>query len=467
MIINIMREHTIIRRHFLFIIAIFFIFIGTLQLSADERDENIDVFLVLDKSLSMEEEIGAVKEYVADSIIDELLIPGDHLIVISFYGKAESLLTIKVTEDKSGILKKISEIQADGRFTDIGNALDTLKNSVAERRTEGRREYLLLITDGIQEAPQTSKYYSPDGTFNHEFLENTKEIVMQGWKIHVLGIGADTAAEEIAEELSGTFSEVPENPTVQDFENQTEEFLGVVEIQAPVALAPIGKDGKTKVRFSVLSSGYSMERTVAIKGIRLTIEGGEINEILDSSYAFSILPEEEKKIDIPVVLDISPDPGSYQGRVVFIFAGDTPFSPASADVSVRVKSFLQRNVWIFPVAAVVIGLLVFAFILIMKLAKGGSIKFWGEIEDGLTRKRQFKLKIGKKLYITDGVMGLTIVPAKNEETIAELTAEKGALRLTVLDDRKLKVADLPANVLGKEIFAEKRAGKKVRLSFKE
>ena len=454
-------------RHFLSIIAIFLIIIGTLQLSADERDENIDVYLVLDKSLSMEEEIGAVKEYVADSIIDELLIPGDNLIVISFYGKAESLLTIKVTEDKSGILKKISEIQADERFTDIGNALDALRISVDKRGTEGRREYLLLITDGIQEAPQTSKYYSPDGTFNHEFLENTKEIVMQGWKIHVLGIGTDTAAEEIAEELSGTFSEVPENPTVQDLENQTKEFLGVVEVQEPIVLAPVGKDGATKVRFSVLSAGYSMERAVVIKGIRLTIDGGEINEILDNSFTFSILPEEEKKIEIPAVLDNSPEPGTYQGRIVFIFAGDTPFVPAADDVSVRIKSFLQRNVWIFPVAAVVLALLVFAFILIMKLTKGGSIKFWGEIEDGLSRKRQFKLKIGKKLFITDGVMGLTIVPAKNEETLAELTAEKGALRFTVLDERKLKVADLPANVLGKEIFAEKRAGKKVRLSFKE
>ena len=76
-------------------------------------------------------------------------------------------------------------------------------------------------------------------------------------------------------------------------------------------------------------------------------------------------------------------------------------------------------------------------------------------------------KIGKKLFIADGALGLTIVPVKNEETVADLTAEKGALTLTVLDEKKFKVTGFPANVLGHDVIAVKRSGKKVRLSFKE
>lgn len=467
MIIDIMNKHTIKKRRFLCIFFLFFLFCSLTRFYADDRDENIDVFLVLDKSLSMEEEIDSVKEYVSDAIVDELLIPGDNFIVIVFYGKAEPLLTLSVTDNKANILSKIGGIDADGRFTDIGNALDALRDSVAERGDDDRRQYLLLITDGIQEAPPDSKYYSKDGTFNHEFLENTKEIVMEGWKIHVLGIGTDTAAEEIAKELSGTFAEVPENPTAQDFKNQTREFLGIIELQDTANVAPVGKNGKSSVSFSARSSGYSNERTVIIAGVRVSAGTQTVDNGLGDQFSFAILPDEEKKVKIPLMLPLDLEPGSYSGRIVFVFAGDTPFTPAAFDVPVRIKSFIQRNIWIFPVGAAVLFALALGIFLISKAATGGSIKFWIEIEDGLTRKRQFKLKAGKKLFISDGVMGLNVVNDRNEDTVAELTAEKGAIRLTVLDEKKLKIADNPVNVLGKELTAVKRNGKKVRIAFTE
>ena len=158
---------------------------------ADTRKDNIDVIIALDKSLSMEHKVVAVKEWVNSFIIDQLLISGDYLVVVAFYGKTDVTISQSVGDDaaKKSLKRKILQIRGNGRFTDIGNVLDVVKSQIATRENDGREKYVLLLTDGIQEAPPSSKYYSKDGKFNHEFLANTKTIQQKGWKVMILGIG--------------------------------------------------------------------------------------------------------------------------------------------------------------------------------------------------------------------------------------------------------------------------------------
>ena len=209
-------------KYFSLLLAVFFILAGTFA-NADEREEPVDVIIALDKSLSMIEEIDAVKEYVRTAIIDQLLIPGDFLTVVAFFGKTQIPISafLKTNKEKDNLSATISRIEADGRFTDIGNALDVLAAELEKQSDPDRKKYLLLITDGKQEAPPESKYYSPDGSFNHEFLANTRIIQMKGWKIHVLGIGTEHAARELAEQLSGKYSEVSSEPTSEELAAKT------------------------------------------------------------------------------------------------------------------------------------------------------------------------------------------------------------------------------------------------------
>ena len=108
-------------------------------LLADERTEPIDVIIALDKSLSMVEEIDAVKKYVNAHVIEDLLIPGDFFLVVAFYG--ETIVPVSTTiggpEDKERAKEMISALAADGRFTDIGNALDVLGEQI-ERHSRPR-----------------------------------------------------------------------------------------------------------------------------------------------------------------------------------------------------------------------------------------------------------------------------------------------------------------------------------------
>ena len=187
------------------IFLFFFCFLSLLSISglfADQRAENLEIYLVLDKSLSMVEEIEAVKEYVIEQIIEKIVIKGDYFLLIPFYGSTDNSFNGYISSriELEDLHNRILNIQADGRFTDIGNALNTLRSKI-KSENKSTRKYMLLITDGKQEAPLNSPFYSPDGSFNHEFLENTKEIQKSGWKIVVLGIGTESAAKEIAKEL--------------------------------------------------------------------------------------------------------------------------------------------------------------------------------------------------------------------------------------------------------------------------
>ncbi len=330
--------------------------IGTV--SADERTENIDVFIVLDKSLSMIEEIESVKEYIIDSLLNKILISGDRLVVIAFYGETELLISevYDVTDNRNTIRNKIENIQADGRFTDIGNALDTLNTAVQEIAEEERRKFLLLLTDGKQEAPPESKYYTPDGQFNHEMLRNTKTIQKQGWKIHILGIGTQSAAEELAKELSAGYINVPDVPEdaedkeaeedklKQALEEVTEDLVGSIELISSPEVKPIPPDGSTEMLLTLKSEGFSKTQKVLIESITLEYDGKEY-PLRKEDVTLSIKPEgtEEKAISIQFPNHL--DSGDYQGRVVFTFSGSTVFYPANREIDFHVKGFFENNLF--------------------------------------------------------------------------------------------------------------------------
>ena len=115
------------------VLIAFVIFPSTAGL-ADDRDEPVDILIALDKSLSMEQEIGAVKDYVDRHIVDEILQPGDEFVVIAFYGQNEIpvALTISDESQKASIKQAINGLSADGAFTDIGFALDRLRDEVRQ-----------------------------------------------------------------------------------------------------------------------------------------------------------------------------------------------------------------------------------------------------------------------------------------------------------------------------------------------
>ncbi len=370
-----------IRPVLLILLGILFAFSLILPFSAtaDEREEPIDVIIALDKSKSMAEndKIEAVKEYVNSYIIDELLIEGDFFLVVAFYGQTEIPIstTIRSDEDKERAKAIIAQLLGDGVYTDIGNALDVLGQQVEKYAHPDRKKHLLLITDGIQEAPPESKYYSPDGSFNHAFLENTKIIQMKGWKVHILGVGVGEQARQLAEELAGTYTDLSEQPTVEELVEKTGEFLAALEVSGPVSLAPVDYRGRSRVSLSVESKGYTEERTVVISGIRLTLPDGMEKNILEDSASFTFAPDSTAEIDISVRIPAAVESGDHSGTLRFVFSGEDRFLPVVSQVDYHVNTFLENFWWWLLIALAVLILIVLLIVWLARRLKKVKYRF--------------------------------------------------------------------------------------------
>ena len=272
----------------------------------------------------MVEEISDVADYVINSFIEDFLIDDDKLVIIQFFGKAEILYEGYVdSNNKAELLKMVSDMQADGRFTDIGNALDRLKRSVAAEKNYERR-YLILLTDGKQEAPPESPYYTPDGSFNHEFLEHTKVIQRNGWKIMILGVGLDTAVEQLADELGTTHEELDFTGDLPSAKTE-DEVLGRI-MASDFTVSNYG------MTFELKSEGYRSERTVIIEQINYQTINGNY-ELIEEPLIVKVAELSANRIDLEFSNTklAAFENTDKNGSILFKFSGDTPFLPAVVD----------------------------------------------------------------------------------------------------------------------------------------
>ncbi len=441
---------------------------------ADNRTENIDLFLVIDKSLSMESKIGAVKSYIDHSVIQNMLIPGDYVCIMDFYGEAHVLLSTVVGKDKAPVVEAVNAIRADGHWTDIGNALDKLREVIDSGKYPDHRKYFMLITDGIQEAPPTSKYYSPNGSFNHAFLENTKTIQEKGWKIEILGIGTNTAAEDLAKSVSGGFAQVSNNPTPQEIAQKAGELLGVIQA-SDLNIAPVGANGNSTLSFHLQSSGYTVPRNITIDTASLSIQGMPPADIAHNQTV-TVPPNSGTDIKLPVTIR-GLSAGSHQGTLSFAFVGNDTFSPAVFTTTVtasgtagflglRVGPFVSRNVAYVGGGAVLVVLLVLlAIFLVRRSSQGSKITFNLTIEGDLKQSVRFTLRAGSDILIQDTPMGFRAIEKRIADPVARIVYAAEGLRFEVLKAARLSVPTMPKNIMGERLLARTNSGKDIVFHF--
>lgn len=337
------------------------------KLIADQRIDNIEIYLVLDKSLSMVEEIDSVKDYVIDRIINRLVIEGDYFILIPFYGKADNSFNgyIKSSSDIDRLRNTMKEINADGRFTDIGNALNTLRTNIKTNNADTRK-YMLLITDGKQEAPLNSPFYSSDGSFNHEFLENTKEIQKQGWKIVVLGIGTESDAEKVAKELSAGYTSVTKT-TTQIIDQKVDNFLGRLDLLTLNNEIKLDKNGNASIVLEIKSSGYDSFKDIKVIEIQIVSKSVLNKNILVSPFVLSIKKDNISNFSIPVTFPESEE--DYTADIIFIFEGENSFSPAVHTVTVQIKRKIPVLYFIIVFSVIVFAIIIYYLFIIIRRKK--------------------------------------------------------------------------------------------------
>jgi hypothetical protein len=444
-------------RYFIHSFIFFLFFAITANIFADERTEPIDFTIVVDKSSSMEEEIESVKEYIKSDLI-EALIPGDFFRIILFYGEAQEVYASELTLSSINQLPEIIDgLEADGRFTDIANALDLLSEKIPE--DPGRRKYLLLLTDGRQEAPPESPYYTEDGSYNHRFMENVRTTRMKGWFIHLLGIGDESAAQEIADQLGARYSQVGSSedgstPSASDIETALGDILGSYELFSEPLLRRTGKNSAVLVL--EVQSLYEQANTLEIEKISDT----ESNR----SYFTGKLPfnftqrEEIQSIEIP----LENIPEDLEGlNLSLSFGINGGFSPS--DIQAELPPFRDFTLLIILLIAVPLLALLIWGILQMTKGKGIMLSIKATIQDGGTSNKHFDLQNGDSFYVVKAATGFILSAQKRGNLMARFYNREGNLLMDVLDAKQF-LLKAKGSVLGKTLDIPKPDGSKARIS---
>lgn len=436
-------------------------------LAADTRTENIDVIVALDRSLSMEKKVDAVKNYVSTYLVDQVLQPGDHFVLVAFYGKADLLIsqTIAGDADKAALKKSIAAIRGNGRFTDIGNALDVLQEQVAPLEKNGKKKFILLLTDGIQEAPPTSKYYSKDGKFNHAFLSNTKTIQKKGWKIQILGIGTDTAAKDLARELEGTYNEITDTLSLDTLLQSTEGLLGSITVKGPLLVAPVAADGASTIGLTLAAEGYKDNPAVTIEAIAARLGGVEAPSLLAAPFQFTARASGQTRLSIPVRFPPELPPGTLPATFSFSFSAGERFTPSELSTTIRVKGWLGNHLLlVIPAAVVLAALIVVVVLLILRLARGKPVRFALLLDGETVPPGTTSLTLGRELYLNEASGAFSLVKKRNARSLASLQGKRRALGMEVLKaDRFPKLEDVPPDVRGKSFVLRRENGEKATL----
>lgn len=181
---------------------------------AESRSASVDFIVLVDTSLSMADAIADARRYAAGEIIGRYVERGDWVALLSFYGKTELVWQGDITTeaDIAAVVRSLHELKADGRFTDIGGALDAMDILLQQRGHPERPKYVVLLTDERQEAPGDSRYYSQNYVVSHPLLEYVKRVDLGSFRAITIGYGLSARVELEARTLMTTLSEPPSRP---------------------------------------------------------------------------------------------------------------------------------------------------------------------------------------------------------------------------------------------------------------
>ena len=436
-------------------------------LFADERDYPVDIIIALDKSLSMVEEIDAVKEYINTAIIDDKLQKDDYFLVVSFFGRSTITIStmIEGEEHKKVIKQYISTIGADGSYTDIGRALDAMQQEIELNTDATRQKLLLLITDGLHNPEPTSKYFTESGIVSHEYLENIDETQKDGWKIIVIGIGKESA-REIAEEFHAEYIETSDNVTAEELFEIIPE--GIINLTGDIEVTAVDISGNAVITVLYKSSLYKEAPEVVIDSIQVD-SPKYISNILSDTYSFILTAEGEGTLEIPIVI---PDfePGEYNFNITFNFSSKEKFD-ANHSLLIKVNTLWENFPWLFPLLiALGIIILIILVLVVLRAIQGKALKFRLIVEEHPLGKGkdEFTAKKGKDMYIRETLDIFGIVPKKTRKCIAKLALTGSGLRMTIIkEDRFPDFIGIPENVLGSKIIVRTEKGEDFNIRFIE
>lgn len=355
-----------------------------LALAGRERTGSLDAFVVLDESGSMKPIFERVTGFLADALVRDYLEPGDYLCLIGFSDAPRVRVSQRISsapeKDNLAAIVKGLNVVPQG-YTDMGRALERTLFELERLADPSHQQVVLILTDGLNQPPRDSAYYdpiradrgvglAPPSGFGAPFEEQVARLAAKGYRVHVVGIGAETDAQRLAEALGAGYTLLARFDAEElrrGLGRFWDETINLVAVETPGEPWRPGQRVSLTVR---LQSTCEKEREVRLGGGRierlspLTPGGPEGSgpdpAALGVSLSTTQLPVPARQevafqamVDVPRRLP----PGDYRATLAFEQVSAVRFYPPQAEIAFHVPSFWElygRRVVAALVAAAVL-----------------------------------------------------------------------------------------------------------------
>ncbi|MCL2070567.1 MAG: VWA domain-containing protein [Treponema sp.] len=178
------------------------------QTQADSDADRREVFVILDVSGSMNQQnrFTNVQDFLDTEIVDGLLREGDDFTLLTFGERVAERFsrTIRSEADRVSLKAELRGLRANEDFTDIGAAMERTAEILERPERAGTRRVILFITDGFNAPSWGSPFRGADISIDERFRNLGERISRGAWFFYVIGIGGETAAEDVARLVPGS-----------------------------------------------------------------------------------------------------------------------------------------------------------------------------------------------------------------------------------------------------------------------
>lgn len=434
-----------------------------------QRAGNIDAFIVLDESGSMKPIFQKVLGYVSEALVVGYLQPGDYFCLVGFSDVPHVRISQQVSspaekENLAAIVRNLNVVPAG--YTDMGRALEETLRQVTTLADSSHQQAILIITDGMNQPPRESPYFSPvrpdtgrglapPSGFNPAFLAQVKKLSEAGWRVHVVGIGSETDAKALAEALGSAWTVVRQFDAAElqaGLGNFWDDTLNLTNLEMPQHPYLPGETISGHVH---IASASDHEREVHLSGVKRvklerTLPGNGVLPPISFSLAASAWKVPARKsavFDIHALIPRDFPPGDYTGIVRFEQTSAVRFYPPEASFAFHVPGFWELHGTTVVVSTT--ALLILAISILLYRRRPIAMMVVVDGDDGAHPSRPARLGVAGACSVGGGATDRMRVPGLPQKVA--MFERRAVNRFALLSTSATHIPTIPEYTLGDPI----------------
>jgi hypothetical protein len=428
------------------------------------RVGNVDAFVILDESGSMQPIFQRVTGYLAEALVRDYLVPSDYLLVLGFSDVPHVRISQALSSpgEKQNVEAMLRDLNVRPMgYTDMGRALEELLRQVEALAAPSHQQVVLILTDGLHQPPRDSPYFDPvrpdSGTglappsrFGPRFAAQVERVAAKGYRVHVVGIGTETDALALAQALGAghtllqRFDAAELRAALARFWDET---INLVGVDVPGAAIRAGGAAQLRVR---LQSASDKPAEVGLRSVRVSRLQSR-GQVLDATLAsiepgrarIALAPRQSLAFDVRVQVSQAAPPGDYLATLFFDQASAVRFYPPEAEIAFHVPSFFELYGRRLAVGGAVFLVLVVSLVLYRRRPVSITMTVEGE---SASHGKAVRLAIGAGCALGGGATDRLRLPGLPQKVA--LLERRSVTRFALVSSQSSLVPTLPEYALG-------------------